>query len=114
MGNNIVSKSRGVARTIMLDPDSSDARFESGRDYMDEKLKQLHLNAGRLSGEQKTCGTKMRHPTEEIAKKVANKMNARPLRKYDVEPYPCPFCGMWHLGRTMPIDVLKSFAAEKE
>lgn len=76
---------------------------------MDAELVRLHLIAGKFCGVWFTCDGKSKHETEEIAAKVATKMNERPQHKkrYDVEPYPCAFCGKWHVGRKMSIEELK-------
>ena len=76
---------------------------------MDDELRALHLNAGRKAGEARTCGTKIRYPTLESAQRAAESMNAKPNTKNTLEPYPCPFCEQWHIGREMKIDELRSY-----
>jgi len=67
---------------------------------MDDRLRQLHLTAGRVCGEIHTCGKKVRYNTEETAIKSAEAMNKKVAPKV-LEPYPCPFCEKWHIGRKM-------------
>jgi len=74
---------------------------------MDAYLYNLHLEAGRKSGPQQTCGRKQRYETEEAARAGADAHNRWDKRHHDVEPYPCAFCGKWHIGKVMPIDVLE-------
>ncbi|MDQ3337535.1 MAG: hypothetical protein M4D80_20420 [Myxococcota bacterium] len=76
---------------------------------MDEELRQLHLNAGRKAGESRTCGTKIRYPALESAQRAAESMNAKPKTKNTLEPYPCPFCETWHIGRAMSLEELRSY-----
>lgn len=47
---------------------------------------------------------KVKYNTEETAMKAADFLNesfARDKSDKTVEPYPCPFCNLWHIGRTM-------------
>jgi hypothetical protein len=78
---------------------------------MHENEHRMHLAAGQAYGRVATCGPankpKVNHCTEDIAARVAAKLNARPSRDHDVEPYPCHWCGGWHVGRVME-------AAERE
>ena len=78
---------------------------------MDRELYDLHITAGRKSGEERTCGKKVRYPSEELAFKSAEAMNKKPSTRHALEAYPCAFCGLWHLGGVMPLEVLRSFAA---
>jgi hypothetical protein len=75
---------------------------------MEPSLIRLHTIAGLYCGQEYTCGNKVRHQTEEIATKTAIALNKRPepKKKYEIEPYPCPFCKAWHVGRKMSIDEL--------
>jgi hypothetical protein len=75
---------------------------------MDPRLYQLHLHAGRLSCEEKTCGKKTRYLTEEQALAAAANHNRWKERRHDVEPYPCAFCNQWHIGGIMPVALLES------
>ena len=77
---------------------------------MDPTLYNLHLHAGRLSGEAKTCGKKARYVSEELALASAASHNRWKERRHDVEPYPCAFCEQWHIGGIMPIEVLEQMA----
>ena len=76
---------------------------------MDAELQQLHLNAGRKAGVERTCGKKVRYPSEESAVRAADEMNHKPTTKKPLEAYPCPFCEQWHIGRAMSIDELRSY-----
>lgn len=75
---------------------------------MEQELHQLHLIAGQKAGQEKTCGKKIKHATEEAAKVAAASHNKWEGRRHDVEPYPCFFCNQWHIGNIMPLEVLKS------
>lgn len=77
---------------------------------MDKRLHEWHLRAGKISGREKTCGKKTAYASEELAQKAAEAHNRWKQRSYDVEPYPCVFCGQWHVGGIMPIELLESMA----
>jgi len=75
---------------------------------VDENLYNLHLKAGRIFGEQSTCGSKRKFSCELEAQKAADAHNKWDRRKSDAEPYPCAFCKAWHIGRKMTVEYLKS------
>jgi hypothetical protein len=64
----------------------------------------LHLLAGLACGEKATCGDevrrKVKHRTEKAATSHANSLNDG-AGTHRVEPYPCPYCYYWHVGREM-------------
>jgi hypothetical protein len=72
---------------------------------MDEYLRELHLAAGRNYGQDATCGAagklKLRHSDEGAAARAADSLNRSGKARNKVEPYPCPWCGLWHVGREM-------------
>lgn len=72
---------------------------------MDTVLYYAHLDVGRVSGEEKTCGNKHRFPTEEKAIRATAAHNRWAMRRHDVEHYPCFFCQQWHVGRIMDIEL---------
>jgi hypothetical protein len=74
---------------------------------MEERLYQLHQEAGRVCGRETTCGKKHGYETEEEAGRAAEAHNRWEGRRHDVEPYPCYFCAMWHIGRIMPEAILE-------
>ena len=76
---------------------------------MDDELRELHLNAGRKAGEERTCGKKVRYSAESSALRAADEMNKKPSTKKPLEAYPCPFCEQWHIGRAMSLDELRSY-----
>lgn len=76
---------------------------------MDSRLHRLHLLAGQAAGKERTCGTKVKYETEELAVKAANSINKSNNRKHINEAYPCPFCGKWHIGREMSEQELKNY-----
>jgi hypothetical protein len=80
---------------------------------MDDELRELHLNAGRKAGEERTCGKKIRYPSLESGQRAAEAMNAKPSTKKPLEAYPCPFCESWHIGRAMSIEELRSYVAAR-
>lgn len=78
---------------------------------MDAEIRDLHLTAGRAAGEERTCGKKVRYPSEESAGRAADEMNRKPSTRKPLEAYPCAFCEQWHIGRAMSIDELRSYVA---
>ena len=76
---------------------------------MDKRLVELHTKAGIVCGQQKTCGKKVRYNTEETATKSAKKLFESGKSKYELEPYPCPFCTKWHIGRKMAAKELEKW-----
>jgi len=74
---------------------------------MDEELHSLHLQVAYKVGKERSCGKKTKFLTEEKAQKAVEAHNNWEGRKHDVEAYPCPFCEGWHIGRIMPIEILK-------
>ncbi len=68
---------------------------------MDALIYKKHLDYGKAAGIERTCGSKQKHANEDAATKAADNLNKSPKRHNDVEPYPCYFCGMWHIGRKM-------------
>lgn len=74
---------------------------------MDEDLKQLHLESGRISGQEKTCGKKIKYETEDKAQAAATNHNRWKDRRHDVEPYPCCFCSLWHVGNIMSPELMR-------
>lgn len=75
---------------------------------MDESLYNLHLEFGKASGIESTCGKKTKFSTEEKAIKAATHHNQWDKRRNDVEPYPCFFCKEWHIGKIIPLEILKN------
>jgi hypothetical protein len=76
---------------------------------MDEKLTQLHLKAGFIIGEDKTCNSKNNYVTEDKAVLAAERMNKKPTTRNILEAYPCAFCSGWHIGRKMTLVELESY-----
>lgn len=66
---------------------------------MDLDTYNKHINAGLLAGKDSTCGNKINYKSEGSAVKAADKMNAKPTTKNELEGYPCAFCNGWHVGR---------------
>lgn len=77
---------------------------------MNEQLYQLHLIVAQKVGQSRSCGKKTGFSTEEKAERAANAHNAWAGRRHNVEPYPCPFCKNWHIGRVMPMEILQVIA----
>jgi hypothetical protein len=65
---------------------------------MDAGLFALHHYIARFAGESASCGTKIRHPTEEKARKRAEAFTLKKTDGKMLREYPCPFCGEWHIG----------------
>ncbi len=76
---------------------------------MDERVRQIHLLAGKEYGREATCrnGEKINYRTEEAAVQAADAMtqkHGRPL-----EGYPCYWCDGWHVGRKMTSEEVAEF-----
>jgi hypothetical protein len=54
------------------------------------------------------------YPAEAEAQRAAAAHNRWAERRHDVEPYPCPFCAQWHIGRVMTIAELEALAMRSE
>jgi hypothetical protein len=78
---------------------------------MDERLYELHLRAGRICGQEKTCGGKHAYEGEAEAERAAEAHNRWAERRHDVEPYPCAFCRKWHIGRVIPPEAMEAMEA---
>lgn len=74
---------------------------------MDSETRFLHMAAGMKCGVKKTCSRKIRYNTEATATRAANAMNEKITTKRILEPYPCPFCSLWHIGRKMSKEELQ-------
>lgn len=66
---------------------------------MDTKEVLMHIQAGMAYGEESTCGKKVRYGSEASASRAAITMSIK--HEKAMEHYPCAFCDMWHIGRTM-------------
>lgn len=77
---------------------------------MDTYLRELHLNAGKKAGRDSACGSKINYKSEETASKSAEAMMRKGSKA--LEPYPCPWCDGWHIGRKMSIEELESYVGE--
>lgn len=76
-----------------------------------------HLKAGEIYGLDATCGglekkkkKKIDYKSRESASKAARAMmrkGSKPL-----EPYPCFWCGGWHIGREMQYEEYKGLIRE--
>lgn len=77
---------------------------------MDPEIHDLHIRAGRAVGRERTCGQKVAYGSEETASKAAASMNRKPKTRNVLEPYPCAFCGKWHIGRAMSREELERHA----
>lgn len=74
---------------------------------MDSDISALHLEVGRICGEERTCGTKIQHETLENAERAADAHNKWRKKRHDVQPYPCHFCKQWHIGGVMTVEDLE-------
>lgn len=80
---------------------------------MSNELIELHLNAARKAGSEASCGKKQNHITYWCAYKAALSLNASGKGRHLVEPYPCPFCQGWHVGRVMSEQELRSYLKDE-
>lgn len=76
---------------------------------MEQEIINLHLNAGKICGQERTCGNKIGYSSEESANKAAIKMNKKQTTRHELEPYPCYFCNKWHIGRKMSREELEQY-----
>lgn len=74
---------------------------------MNEDIYNLHLNAGRAIGKDKTCACKIDYKSEETAIEAADRMNSKPNTRNILAAYPCAFCQGWHIGRAMTREELE-------
>ena len=74
---------------------------------MTNELVSLHYDAALKAGKEKSCGQKYRYGTYETALVGSFRLNSSSNARHQVEPYPCPFCGGWHIGNAMTEDALK-------
>jgi len=54
-----------------------------------------------LCGKESTCGNKINYKSEESATRAAKDLNEKGKARHELEPYQCPFCNGWHVGRKM-------------
>ena len=80
---------------------------------MDECIKQLHLQAGFICGQNATCGDKINYGSESSAVRAAQSMNASGKARHVVEPYPCAYCEGWHIGRVMTEEEMQIIIARE-
>jgi hypothetical protein len=80
---------------------------------MDEDLFTLHINAGLKAGRESTCGKKVAYPSEESASRAAAEVNKKSSTRKELEHYPCAFCRLWHIGRKMSLEELRSYIDAK-
>ena len=78
---------------------------------MDSKLIELHMALGDVVGERKTCGKKLKYRSEGTAGKAAAFLNLK--CPGTLSPYPCCFCGGWHIGVTRSIENIKNIIGRK-
>ena len=62
-----------------------------------------HLAVGALMNRDFVCGGKIDYKSPESATRAAVAMNKKTDRPgyHVLEPYPCAYCGGWHVGRQM-------------
>lgn len=84
----------------------SSSEFWTGK-IMDDELFKLHIEAGLVRGKEKTCFERKNYLYEKIAMKVAMDFNKK--GSVVLAPYPCAFCGGWHLGKERSIDELNEY-----
>lgn len=77
---------------------------------MDAETVAMHLRAGKAYGEEATCGSKVKHLSEDVASRMAASLNRRVNKTHDVEPYPCFWCQNWHVGRTMTPEEVEQYS----
>jgi len=78
---------------------------------MTNELVSLHYDAALKAGKEASCGKKHRYGTYETALVGSLRLNSSPNARHQVEPYPCPFCGGWHIGNVMTEEDLRRYLA---
>lgn len=68
---------------------------------MTNELVSLHYDVALKAGQNRSCESKQRYGTYETAMIGAFRLNSSKNARHQVEPYPCPFCGSWHIGGIM-------------
>jgi hypothetical protein len=76
---------------------------------MDIQTQEMHLRAATFYGRQASCGSKVQY-SEGSAERAAVKMTAKRDDGKVLEAYPCPWCGMWHVGRAMSAEEREKFS----
>lgn len=61
----------------------------------------LQLLATITCGREKSCLAKRKYLDEEKAHERAQALSQRPNQRHKVEPYGCPWCFGWHVGRPL-------------
>lgn len=74
---------------------------------MDQDTYEAHIAAGLAYGKDATCGKKVNYKSFSSGVKAAQAMMDKGSK--DLEPYPCPWCHGWHIGRTMSEQELSRF-----
>jgi len=74
---------------------------------LEPELYRLHLDSGRICGEEKTCGKKVKYGSEADAAKVAASLNRSTRIWLHSVPLPCAFCGKWYIGNMMPPEFMR-------
>lgn len=77
---------------------------------MNEELATQDAKAARLCGIDKSCGTKVKHPSFAKAASQCKWLNVSKNKKHDCEPYFCCFCSHWHVGRIFDKEQLLIFS----
>ena len=80
---------------------------------MGPEEQERHRKAALAAGRKSACGTKIDYRSSASADKAAGKMTAKRRAAGDgkeLEAYPCPFCGGWHVGRRMGAEELDAAA----
>jgi hypothetical protein len=66
---------------------------------MNPVVRKAHLEAATRSGEARSCGTKIRYGTIAEATTAAYRVTEMNAGSKELEPYPCPWCNGYHVGR---------------
>lgn len=72
---------------------------------MSIKIANPNLEEGFQSYRNRSCVRKVNYKSEETAIKAVAEMKEKGSK--DLEPYACPFCDGWHIGREMSREELK-------
>ncbi len=60
----------------------------------------LRTTVAFASGLDRACGDKYRYRTYALAEEAARAVSGKPENKYyPVDPYPCPWCRGYHIGK---------------
>lgn len=77
---------------------------------MDEQEATLQTKAARTCGEVRSCLGKIKNTSYHSALRHSENLNRSKNKRSLVEPYFCPFCKKWHVGKVFPLTHVQKLA----